>query len=233
MSENDLSYLELQTRVQEKINNGDATILGYIKKWINDRYNDVISLEDWPFLTDTSTASLAFTSVAGGWKVALPSDFLSEVSQTVSVGDTRLIYADWNEAIYTDPARDDTAGVPTHYFFPYGRDGGYMGIYPKLNSGSIATVTFEHLSKVTALSADADLSLLPNRFRVKILVNGACADYFMLRKEPSLAQEYEAKYRQGINDMRVQLGINSSVGDEEFDLTWSRGIDVRKDFNAR
>lgn len=221
MSEDNLTFEDIYTRVQEKINNTNSTMLGYLKKWINDRYFEVMNSEEWPFARSTTVGTLAFSS-GTGWKVALPTDFDEEEEDGIydTTNNRVLDYAEKADVRWEDVDASSSTSGPTHYFFPYD---GYIGIYPRLASGNLS-VSIEYYKKLTALSAIGDISLIPNQWRVATLVNGTIADYLNAMKHYNEASMYEVKFQRAIRQMGIEQGLYDSRGNEDVRIEWDKGV---------
>ena len=226
MTESALTFVELYTRVQEVINNANATVLGYLKKWMNDTYYEVNSMEMWPYLRIATPATFDLTAGAG-YVHALPTGFINFEEHGLYRDDgTELIYATKEQIKSLDPDNSGTALVPTHWYIPYP---GYVGIHPKLPVGSTANVTGMYYGDVAALSGDSDVPLIPQQFRVSLLVCGTAARYFVWRKELDSAQIYQAQYRTAIDRLKRQQGITDDLPGECTAVRWDNDLNILDD----
>jgi hypothetical protein len=222
MTEINLNKTDLITRIQERINNPNTTIAGYLLHWLNDRYLKVVSRADWPFTKYATTSTLSFTTGGTGYMAALPSSFLDTIKIVTASGNI-LKYATQESVLQSDPLRSGTGASPTHYYYPVP---GYIAIHPAPSEA--LSVTLYYYSHPTAIADDTSTILIPNEFRVQILVNGVTADYFRLRKEFDIANGYERDFEAGISELLKKEGVTDTKPDEDLRIEWRKSIPIRK-----
>lgn len=125
------------------------------KRWLNEAYAELASLEPWPFL-ETTTSGTAPLSITNLGDVIYVED---------TTNDHRLHLLDVRGAVDLDPDLDDT-GTPEGYYL----DGSStLRVWPASTS---ATIAVRYIKVPTELSADGDTPDMPSRFQ-GLVIDGA------------------------------------------------------------
>lgn len=226
MSEDNLTYKDIYTRVQRKINDTNSTVLTYIKQWIQDRYFEVQNAADWPYMLVPTTIDLTFGP--GQYVTDLPFDFREEVSIRDTATDKTFTKDNIKSLSWIrnqDPDNSTTCTVAsgtTYIYFPQGRDAKKIAIHPKVDEDETDNMVLkmDYISDGSPLQNDSDIPKIPNRYRVATLVNGAVADYFAFKGDMTKAAMYESKFNSALSSMSRQQGLYEDVGDEEVIRHW-------------
>ena len=219
MSEKDLDLGDLETRVQNIINDTDSTVLTYIAKWIQDRNYDVNSRFEWPYLQAERVAELTFGP--GMYECDLPEDFKVETKVYDNEVNVLIKKSTLKEVMENDPdySEDCTvAGSTINYYYP---SPGVIAIWPKVAATETTDLVLkmDYLADDPPLANTSDKPTMPNRFRVATLVYGAVADYYYW-KDDTRASLYEGKYESGVARMVKEQGIFEDIGDEDLRRKW-------------
>jgi len=225
MSEANLTFKDLYTKAQYLANDSDSTVLTYIKSWMNDRYQDALSRECWPFMLTPSNSQLVFGP--GNFECDLPEDFKEEIIIYDAVADKHFdgkkVTVEYIRK--NDPDNSDTCTVAQgtdEYYFPEGEDGGKVAIHPKVDEDETESLVMfmDYVAKAGPLVNDYDKPRIPNNFRNAVLVNGVLADYYLWKGDDEKGMPYENKYEMALKIMAREQGIYSEKGNEDLCRGW-------------
>ena len=135
--------------------NGDSA---RAKRWVNQSYFELCSLEDWPFLNASASgaAPLAVSDLGP----------ITNVRDTVT--DITLVESDEELLSRVDPDYSNTAGSASYYYINFVSGAPEILVYP-VSTNNIEVV---YTKVPTELSADADVLIVPNQF-IDVVVLGA------------------------------------------------------------
>lgn len=169
-----MTFLSLQNEViNARFSEGKRTSVQY---WLNLRYAMVWNAQDWGF-----TYKKGSLAVTGGTSSAtLPADCLRAGELTDPNG-TRIDYitpAQWEASYGGANVSTGSTDYPTEWTIVNGV--AYLGPTP----ASTANYDLLYKMKFTALSADADVPLLPSEYHY-MLVFGALASGLIVENDPT------------------------------------------------
>lgn len=163
------------------------------KRWVNQSYQEVCSMEKWPFLR---------TEASGPAPLSMP-----EYQRIISVVDTesfsggnRLQEADEDMIAEFNPNRTLT-GTPRYWYMTYDADGPVLNVYPV----STATLDVVFYQNPVPLVADNDVLIIPDQF-IDVVVLGAMRRAYL--DGTDTAQQYtmvKQEYADRLEFMRTQL----------------------------
>lgn len=171
-----LDFQGLQTEVFARgfqYLNDAGTGLTRVKRWINDANHRINDLEPWQYLQalTTGTSPISVTDLGRVLSVFDPAD-----KRTLSYLDER----DLRDAFTVL----STTGTPEWYYIA---DGNVVATYPE----STATLTIRYVKVQTDMSANGDVPLMPDRFRMAI-VEYAVAQAYRDNDNPAAAASASA-----------------------------------------
>lgn len=189
-----LSYIagRVQTRVRDS-NYSASTIYTFI----NDAQNAVFNEYDLRFMETSTTYTLVSSvqDITNG--AALPTDFVSPISVAITTDNYEkdLDYADYHEMDERYPDQTSTAAATPRYWTFYGST---ITVFPKPDQGYV--VRLRYIKKPTALTADADVPVIPSEFE-EMLIYGAGYRCFEEKDLDEKAAVFEAKYNREVQKL--------------------------------
>lgn len=156
------------------------------KRWINQSYQEICGLDDWPFLEVSTSGSLPLTIA----------DLRTIMSATNTVTELPLSFIDRRTVVDTYPDLTEPGNPEFAYFtspttiegFPVGSD----------------TINVRYVKVPTDLSADSDEPVIPARYRYAI-VDFACGRAYMDSDNPQMAQAVRGDAEATVQLMREHL----------------------------
>ncbi len=162
------------------------------KRWVNQSYQELCSLEAWPFLRTTASGPAPLSLPLFGRMI--------RVVDTSFSGGNRLLESDEDMVAEFNPVLTLT-GTPRYYYMTYDSSGPLLNVYPV----STSTLTVAYSQNPTPLVADADILLVPNQF-IDIVVLGAMRRAYI--DGTDTANQYnlvKTEWADRVNLMRTQL----------------------------
>jgi hypothetical protein len=161
-------------------------------RWINQSYQEVCSMENWPFLR---------TVVTQAAPVSLPLlSRIVRVTDTSTSGGNRLYEGD--EDMLADLNPDlSLAGTPAYYYLTYAAGAPSLNVYP-VSTHTIEVVYFQN---PTPLASPGDVLIIPDQF-IDVVVLGAMRRGYL--DGTDTAQQYQMvkqEYADRLEFMRTQL----------------------------
>lgn len=171
---------------------GDSTKEARINRWINQAYQEITLMKDWPFLE-------------AEYEGTLPFDFenLGKVLDVVSVTNRyNLRPADRREIVRFDPTLEGFSNVPERWF----REGdGTIVVYPKSATG---TFRVRYAVVPEELKEDTSKPILPARFQY-LIVKGAERQAYMSRDAYQAAELVQGIIKEGKESMvKALMSVN-------------------------
>lgn len=165
----------------------DETQRADVKNWINAVYGTILTAEDWTFLV---TKSLVTVTAGSSTVTNLPTNLgvVLRLSRADGGALNFLSPQQFADAYYGETA----TGIPADYTVV----NGVVSVGP-ISSETSALYQLEHEKEGTALSADADLPILPALSHM-VLVFGAAIMGLQLSADPSwqgLQPQYDGLYQ--------------------------------------
>jgi len=187
---------------------GDTTtpMITRIKRFINWTQQDIAARRNWEFLLKTAD----ITTVASTSTYSLASDADKVIDIINTTTRAKLGFTSRQEFDARVPYTTST-GSPS-VWIPAGRDtNGYLKVQLYLTPDAEYTLPYWYRKRLTDLSADADVSLIPLKYH-KLLYLGAVAQVYEYDTNP-MANNYWVQYENMINDMidDLESGSEDSV----------------------
>lgn len=157
------------------------------KRWINQSYQEICGLDDWPFL-EASTSGACPLTISDLRTVMSVTD--TTTKQPIGFVDRRTIYEAY-------PTADSMTGSG---LFAYLTGGNTINVFP----GNTDAVSVRYIRVPTDLSASTDTPLIPARYRYAI-VDFACGRAYMDSDNPEMAQAVRADGDTLVGSMREHL----------------------------
>lgn len=156
------SYKNIQDNALALLGKSDTTTRNRVKEWINMGQDDFVLRELWPFREKTGTITTdGITqeySLLGQFTDLDQQNIISVSVQGAS--GVKLTYIPFNQLRKNYPDfTTNTSGVSRYYYIK----GGKIGFWPLPNTA--ITVYIDYYIIPTALSADADTSIIPSQYR--------------------------------------------------------------------
>lgn len=171
------------------------------KRWVNQSYQELCGLEDWPFLraTVSGSAPLALTSLGD----------ISTVVDTVT--NNPLVEADEKLLTQIDAELTEPADA-TYYYLSFASEAPELHVWP-VSTNSLTVVYYK---TPTELSADADELIVPNAF-IDVVVLGAVARGLLDGTDTAAQYQFITQALSSrIDSMRKQLLPNKTYQDIQF-----------------
>jgi hypothetical protein len=182
-----LTFADLKTELQARgFDYLSDSRQGY---FLNRSYLETAEEADWPFLeaTSSSTAPLTITDLR-----TIESVINSTQKQKLSPLDRRNLTSEEDTDL-------TTAGTPSYY---YTTDTTTVNVYP---ANTTDTIAVRYWKFPPEMSADTDEPLVPGRFRLASIVDGACMYAYLDSDNFEAAQAMLVLWEQGKARMRDAL----------------------------
>ena len=175
------------------------------KRWLNQSYQEICGLDDWPFLEVSTSGSLPLTI----------SDLRTVMSATNTVTELPLSFIDRRSAVDAYPDLTEPGNPEYAYFtdattiagFPVGSD----------------TINVRYIKVPADLSADSDTPIIPARYQYAI-VDFACGRAYMDSDNPQMAQAVRADADTIIQSMREHLMLPQHQDPDQI-VVYGYGLD--------
>ena len=156
--------------------------------WIKQTYEEVCSLEPWPFLEAEVQGQAPLT--------------IHDLSQVlyVAFGDRTLRGTDPRDIRDRDPALDNT-GIPSNWYL----DGNEIRIWPQ----AVEQIWVRYIRKPPALSGDSAVPLIPLAYHDSILVDGAVVKGLKDNDEYEQAAGLRSLYEAAVQAMRDAILVRN------------------------
>ena len=189
-----------------------------MKDWVNQVYADAC------LATELNVTSSTMTLTAGSYSYTLPSAVmrikemvLTPVGSTVSGPIRQTTLDDILNRRRASSAATGTGGYVTHYALLGISD---FEVWP--TPGSADTITIYYVAAPTALSANADVPILPEPFASKVLEFGALAEAADFKGDPA-GPQWAAEYQQWLMKLRSHLTRKMGSQPGQFRI-WNDGV---------
>ena len=121
-------------------------------------------------------------------------------TKRVTYQGTKLNRTTWQELDMMDPGRDNTTGVPTHYFI----DGTDVHLYPIPSAFAAAALAIYYVAAPVPLTADTDILQIPIAFHEDIVVRCIARGHEQV-EDYQASQMKSAEYTQSVTLTQQQL----------------------------
>jgi len=213
-----MNFLELQQQLAREMDDDSITGNSDMKVLLNRAYEDVCNEADWPFL-EGGGANQAQT-VADQKSYSLPSDYKKMV--WLSVGDE-----DSDEDTFYQYVRfSDRKRLTSNRYYLWG--GSYYLNPTPTETGT--ELNLYYLKDVTALSDDADTTLVPDEYDEIVVTRGAIL-YKQRDEEYVAAREYMGVYNNLLSKMKQNL-LTKTIGQMDRILQMREGMAVGNQNNT-
>lgn len=210
-----MTYLEIQTRIQQKSDRTDATTLALIKAWIV-KVQQTVEQEYPLFYTKNSSNTQALTADDGTYTwpsgLILHHPVTLRLLSTTSPTTYQKLVMLGGEAFYswiTSP--DSPTGTPAYLVETGGTNGLDFRLHPVPSEARTLEFTGGYFYS-TALSADVDTNWLTDDYE-DILIEGASARLFEHYEERKRATDAAFLYKAHLKGNR-DLGITGLIPSE-------------------
>lgn len=160
------------------------------KRWVNQSYQELCGLEEWPFLRVTVSQAAPMT--------------LTDLGQIIKVTDTtndyRLYEGDEGLVTALDPMLDDS-GNPSYWYLTYGTGGPTLNVWP----ASTITLNVSYMKNPAPLVADADPLVVPNQFIDAVVLGAMRRAYIDGTDSAGQYNIVKAEWHDRVEGMKRQL----------------------------
>jgi hypothetical protein len=210
-----MTFLELIYDVIREINEVEITTVSStrgiqtsVKDFINKSQRDIINSEvEWPF----TVVNQSFTTTAGTAEYSRESDAKTidydsfTVQESASTSEKKLKYISFNEYVERRNEADTNPDTGSRALpeFVYKTPDQKIGLSP-VPDVSTYIIRYYYYKTTSDLSADSDVSIIPERFH-DVIVNRARYYAHMLRSDVQFSQLALRDYKEGLLRLRVEL----------------------------
>lgn len=193
-----MTFLELQTRVLNRVNWSSTEARELVKDYLNERYRQVCSSVN---AARTRRGVVSFNTVNGSPNVSI------SAAKVFNIFDAVYLKSLLNEVTVTDIRARDAAAVvvgrPTDYAVEeHENDTVQLMFFPKPNG--VYALQADVLKTGTDMTDNADQPTIPEDFQ-DVLILGAVADVLDKMEKWAAAQKQEAKFEKRLGELRYFL----------------------------